>query len=173
MKRRELFLDLLICLIITLVLSFLLILCSGNNTLETSKTISQEQWSHPREGKTNASQESIPFSSISTSMKPDVDEFIAAYYKAGRKKTGIFNRKDAQDDLFLEEELNSTNVKYLAQREKLIDCVLGMYRKFGFTGTVIGLTGISLIIWFGVATLCEFIKYLILRFFGYVVSRLV
>lgn len=175
MKRRELFLDLLICLIITLVVLILLVLCPAKNT---TTSISDKRWLQTTEYKNNfsASRKIVHSSDITTSRKSnrsDIDEFIAAYYHAGRKGFNIFKRNELQDDLVTDEEFQIENERHLAQREKLINFVLGMYSKYGFTSTVIGLTGASLIIWFGVAALCEFIKYLILRFFGYVVSRLV
>lgn len=145
----------------------LLILSFGENTPKTSK----ELWL-----KTEDSNIPVSFSGNSSTSKLDraeVDEFIAAYYQAGRKRTNIFERKYVHDNFVTNEEFQIQNEKHLAQREKLINYVFGIFNKYGFTGAVIGLTGISLIVWFGIATISEFIKYLILRFLGYVVSRLV
>lgn len=175
MKRRELFLDLVIYMIITFVVLILLALCPSKNT---SKRISDDKWLQTANHRNNtrASHKISHSSDITTSGKSnrsDVDEFIAAYYQAGNKGINLFNRKGVQDDFVVDEEFHFENERYLAQREKLINCIVGMFNKFGFAGVVIGLTGIFLIIWFGIATICEFIKYLILRFLGYVVSLFV
>ena len=176
MKKTKIILNLLSCFFIPLVVVILFILCSGNNTSETSTIVSKGQLLQTGQRNIPVSQEITPFPSTASSTKlnkDDVDKFIAAYYQAGRKGTNIFKKNKLQDDLVISEEFQIENERYLAQREKLINCVVGIFNKYGFAGAVIGLTGISLIIWFGIATVCEFIKYLILRFLAYVVSRLV
>ena len=169
MKKTKIILNLLSYLFIPFVVVILLIFCFRDNTSKTSK----EQFLQTVKINIPASQEYDTTASANLN-RVDVDEFIAAYYQAGRKGINIFKSKDAQDDLLItDEEFQIVNKRHFAQREKLINCVVGTYNKFGFTGAVIGLIGISVIIWFGIAIICEFIKYLILRFFGYVVSRLV
>lgn len=104
----------------------------------------------------------------------DIDAIIAKHYKASRKGIEyMFGSKDMQTDPGIQTEIKNMEDQYAIEHQALITYLVGMVKRYGLTGTVIVFTSVLLTIWFGVLTICELIRWLILRFCGYVISHLV